>query len=131
MKLFTTIAIAIAALMFASCASTSFQSVEKLLGSPAMVQTDISIIGGLAKSHLSAETQVRIHQFAVTLQSASDLNLDALYALLPSTTGSLAGDSIISAAKSYLASAVKTYGSRNPTSLAYARAVAQGLLVQF
>jgi outer membrane murein-binding lipoprotein Lpp len=122
-------AIAVSAVFLTSCAT--FQNFQQFLGTPQAVQSEIAILGGIAKPRLSADAQAKIHQFAVALNEASDLNLDRLYALLPATTGSVNGDALISSAKAYITATVQRYGARNPTALAYAHAVANGLLVNF
>ena len=119
----------IALLGLTSCAQ--FQNLQQTLGTPPVVQADIIILGGLAKPHLSADVQSKIHWFATQLNQAADLNLDALYALLPGSTGSQNGDALISAAKAYLTSVVQKYGSRNQTTITYGHAVANGLLANF
>lgn len=129
MKKIITSITAVALLSLVSCAQ--FQNIQQTLGSPPQVQADITILGGIAKSHLSTAAQQKIHSFATQLNQAADLNLNALYALLPPTTGSQNGDALVGAAKAYLTSVVQKYGSRNPTTIAYGHAVANGLLANF
>lgn len=118
-----------ACLLFTSCAT--IKDLPKYLGSPAQVQADLTIVGGVAKSHIPADAQAKIHQFATYLNQAANLDLDALFALLPATTGSQNGDALIAAAKAYLTSVVQKYGSHNDTAIAYGHAVANGLLANY
>jgi hypothetical protein len=129
MKQLISIKIIAAMLLMSGCAE--LQNFKQTLGTPAQVQADITILGGVAKSHIPADAQSKIHWFASQLSNAADLNLDALFALLPATTGSQNGDALISAAKAYLTSFVQKYGHNNATALSYARAVAAGLLANF
>ncbi len=115
-------------LSLSGCAT--MQDVQKTLGTPQAVQADITIIGGLAASKIPADAKAKIHAFAIQLSAAADLNLDALFALIP-TTGSQNGDALISAAKAYLTVTVQKYGANNATALAYAKAIANGLLANF
>lgn len=116
------------------CASlvgcATLQNIQKILGTPAAVQTELTILGAALKSRIPADAQTRIHGFALHLQSVSNLDLTALFALIP-TTGSQNGDALIASAKAYLTATVQKYGASNPTTIAYARAVAAGLLANF
>jgi hypothetical protein len=123
------IALCAATLSFASCANLG--NIEQTLGTPAAVQVDITLLGAIAKPHVPTDAQAKIHEFATVLNGLADLNLDTLFLLLPQTTGSQNGDALISAAKAYLTSVVQKYGHNNATTLAYAHAVANGLLANF
>ncbi len=117
-----------------ACASligcASLQNIQQVLGTPAAVQSELTILGSVAKPHIPADAQAKIHTFALQLQSAANLDLTALFALIP-TTGSQNGDALISAAKAYLTATVQKYGANNGTSIAYAHAVASALLANF
>lgn len=116
-------------LLFSSCAS--FQNFQQFLGTPQAVQSELTILGGVAKPHIPANAQAKIHEFAVYLNQAADLNLDSLFALLPKTTGSQNGDALIASAKAYLTATVQKYGANNATTLAYAHAISAALLANF
>jgi len=112
-------------LLFTSCAG--FQGkVESTLGSPAQVQADVKAAGTVAFAHSSAKVKAAVHAFNVRLAAASELNLSELTALVPKT-GDANADAAIAAAVSYINSAVQKFGSHNPTTLAYVRAVNVGL----
>lgn len=111
------------------CAEYSQQI--QALEPPAAFQADITWIGGRAKQYISAENQSKIHNFAVQLQTTANLDLSALYALLPTTTGSVSGDLLLNTAKTTLQLVVIKYGSNNATTIAYAHAAALGLLANF
>lgn len=117
------------ALLFTSCETV--QNVQQWLGTPANVQAEIILLGSAAKSHISPAVQAKIHQGAIYLNQAADLDLNVFYQFLPATTGSENGDKLIAKAKEFLAEAVKKYGSHNATTLAYSHAVANGLLANF
>ena len=129
MKNLIIVKILTAALLFTGCAN--LQSLPQYLGTPNAVQADIVILGALAKGKIPADAQTKIHEFATYLNQAASLDLDALFKLLPGTTGSQNGDALISAAKAYLTSVVQRYGARNETTIAYGHAVANGLLTNF
>lgn len=116
------------------CASligcASFQNIEQTIGTPAAVQSELTILGGVAKSHIPADAQAKIHAFAVQLNAAANLDLTALFALIP-TTGSQNGDALVSATKAYLTSVVQKYGTHNATTIAYGHAIANALLANF
>jgi hypothetical protein len=124
--------------LFALCASmlgltscANLQNIQQTLGTPAAVQADLVILGAVAAPHIPDDAKVKIHAFAGYLNQAADLNLDALFALLPGSTGSQNGDALIAAAKAYLTAVVQRYGERNQTAIAYGHAVANGLLANF
>lgn len=116
------------------CASligcASLQDIQKALGSPANVQAELTILGSVAKPHIPASAYPKIHAWALQINSAAELNLEPLFALIPQT-GSQNADALIAAAKAYLTSVVQKYGARNQTSIEYARAVANALLANF
>lgn len=116
------------ALLMDGCAS--LQNIQQTLGTPEQVQADITILGALAKPHLSADVQGKIHLAAVQINSAANLDLTTLFALIPST-GSVNGDALVAAVKAYLTSFVQRWGSNNATTLSYAHAVGAGLLANF
>lgn len=123
------ITITLAAVFVTGC-GTTFQNIQEILGSPQQVQAEITILGGIAKPKISADAQVKIHNFAIQLQNAASLDLTPLFALIP-PTGSQNADALIAAAKAYLTSVVQKYGENNQTALSYAKAVAAGLLANF
>lgn len=112
------------------CSCATMQDIQKSLGTPTAVQADITLLGSIAKSHIPTASQAKIHAFATQLQSAANLDLTALFAMIP-TTGSANGDALIGAAKAYLTSVVQKYGNNNPTAISYMHAVANGLLANF
>ena len=118
----------LAACLIMGC--TNLAELQKTLGTPAQVQADLTIIGAIAKPKISSEAQARIHQFANYLSKAAALDTTELVAMIPKT-GSINGDALISAAVAYLNSTIAKYGANNQTSLAYAHAVANGLLANF
>jgi len=130
-KRFGILALCTSLFAFTGCANLNWRNIRETLGTPQAVQADLMILGGLARSHVPDNAKAKIHAFAVYLNQAADLNLDAIFNLLPATTGSQNGDALISAAKGYLTSVVQRYGARNPTAIAYGHAVANGLLANF
>jgi hypothetical protein len=120
------IAVIAAGLLITSCANV--QDFLKVLGSPAQVQWDVQTLGSIAKPRItSAKALADIHEFAVDLLAASDLDASKLVALIPHT-GNAAADALIASAVSYINSVIAKVGSHNPTTLAYAKAVANGLI---
>jgi hypothetical protein len=128
MKKLQTIIAVIMCASFVGC--ETLQSIQATLGSPQQVQAEITILGGLAKPKISSEAQKRIGQFAGYLLQASELNTTELVAMIPKT-GSQNGDALIGAAVAYLNSTLAKYGAKNQTTLAYMKAVANGLLANF
>lgn len=124
-----TILIAIACLSLTSCAT--IRNIPQTVGPPSQVQEDVTYLGRRAKQYISAENQVKIHNFATQLNTTANLDLSVLYALLPQTTGSITGDILLASAKTTLSLIVSIYGANNPTTLAYAHAIANGLLANF
>jgi hypothetical protein len=130
MKKLQTIIAVITCVFFTGCAT--FQAnVETFLGSPSQVQADVTYAGARVKQYVSAGNQAKIHNFATQLSTTANLDLSALFALLPTTTGSWTADLVIANAKAVLTLVVNKWGSNNPTTLAYAHAVANGLLANF
>ena len=84
----------------------------------------------MAKPRIPATAQTQIHQFATQLAALADLNTANLVALIPKT-GSVTADALIASAVGFLNTALARWGEHNPTTLAYAHAVANGLLVNF
>ena len=119
---------ALVALITAGCAS--LQDVQKALGSPSQVQAELTILGAVAKTHIPSTAYPKIHTWALQINSAADLNLEPLFALIPQT-GSQNADALIAAAKAYLTAIVNKYGARNQTSIEYAHAVGNALLANF
>jgi hypothetical protein len=131
MKNIKTLAVAtITAILFTSCASFQHYA-ELILVSPQQTQLDITAIAARAKPYIPAESQAKIHNFAIQLSTTSNLDLTALYALLPASTGSVTGDLLVANAKAVVSLIVQRWGSNNATTLAYAKAVANGLLANF
>jgi hypothetical protein len=120
------IAIAVAGILVASCANV--QDFLKVLGTPAVVQWDVQTLGQIAKPRITSDkAKAAIHEFAVNLLAASDLDTSKLVAMIPHT-GNAEADALIAAAVSYINSVIAKVGSHNPTTLAYAKAVANGLI---
>jgi hypothetical protein len=118
--------VALSALLITSCATT--QDFYNTIGPPAQVQSEIRILGALALPRITSDNvKAQIHKFAEDMIQVADLNPAQLVALIPHT-GNAAADALIAAAVSYVQSVVNKVGSRNPTALAYARAVGNGLL---
>lgn len=115
--------------LLSGCANFSQQ--VQTLEPPAKFQTDITWLGSRAKEYVSADNQAKIHNFAVQLQTTANLDLSALFALLPPTTGSIAGDLLLNSLKTTLQLVVNYYGAKNPTTLMYAHSGATGLLTNF
>jgi hypothetical protein len=125
---FTPLITSLVACLIMGCANIA--DITKTLGSPQQVQTDVTILGTIAKPKISSEAQARIHQFASYLNSAASLDTTELTAMIPKT-GSANADALISAAVAYLNATLAKYGSNNPTTIAYMHAVANGLLANF
>lgn len=117
------------ALFLNSCAS--LQNIQQILGTPQSVQAEITLIGGVVKTHVSPAIQIKIHQAATYLVQAANLDLSTLFNLLPATTGSWNGDLLITKVKETVTAIVNRYGSQNPTTIAYAKAIGNGLLANF
>jgi hypothetical protein len=132
MKNMTTIklaAMALAALLITSCAST--QDFLKALGPPSQVQYEITQIGALAKPRITDQKVLDgIHKFGVDLQQAGNLDTSQLVALIPHT-GNPSADALIAAAVSFVNSAIAKFGAHNQTTLAYIQAAANGVLANF
>jgi hypothetical protein len=112
-------------LLFASCAG--FQGkVESTLGSPAQVQADVKNTATVAYAHSSPQVRAAVHSFNLRLAAAGDLDTAELRAMVP-RTGNANADAAIAAAVSYLDSAIQKFGSNNPTTIAYVKAVNVGL----
>ena len=108
----------------------NLQDIQKTLGAPSQVQAELTILGAVAKAHIPASAYPKIHAWALQINSAADLNLEPLFALIPQT-GSQNADALIAAAKAYLTATVQKYGARNQTSIEYAHAVGNALLANF
>jgi hypothetical protein len=120
------LALAAAALLFTSCANTA--EFLKVLGTPAAVQWDITTLGSIAKPRITSDQAKKaIHNFAVDLLQASNLDTSQLVALIPHT-GNAPADALIAAAVSYLNSVIAKLGSHNPLTLAYFKAIGNGLI---
>lgn len=119
----------ITASLFIGCAST--QQFLQVLGTPAQVQADVTVLGAVAKPRITdPNVLATIHKFAVDLQQAGNLDPSQLIALIPHT-GNVEADALIAAAVSFVNSAIQKWGSNNGTTLAYIKAVSGGLLATF
>lgn len=116
--------------MLAGCSTINWQQVEQTLGTPQQVQIDVSVLAALAKPKIPADAQAQIHQWANQLGALVDLNTQQLVALIPKT-GSATADALIASASGFLNIALARWGEHNATTLAYAHAVANGLLINF
>ncbi len=115
-------------IMFNGCAN--WQQVQQTLGSPQQVQIDVTLLGSVAKSRIPANAQAQIHTFATQLSALADLNTAQLVALIPKTGNAIA-DALIASSSGFLNMALVKWGEHNATTLAYAHAVANGLLANF
>lgn len=117
-----------AALFFSGCAQ--WQNIQQTLGTPAQVQADVAILGGVAKPHIPAGDQAKIHLFATQLNAAASLDVSQLVALIPHVSDPNAA-ALIAAGVAYVNAALAKWGGNNGTTLAYGHAVANGLLADF
>ena len=124
----TKIAVLTLALFLFGCAN--WQQWQQTLGTPAQVQADVSVLAALTKPHIPANAQAQIHKWATQLASLADLNAAQLVALIPKT-GNATADAMIASSTAFLNMALAKFGEHNPTTLAYAHAVANGLLSNF
>jgi len=115
-------------LLVSGCAQ--FQGIIQTLGTPTQVQADVAILGALAKPHIPASDQTKIHLFATQLNAASSLDATQLLALIPQLNNPQ-GQALIAAVSAYINSALAKWGSNNAQTLAYGHAVANGLLSNF
>jgi hypothetical protein len=127
-KLFTPfVALVVAtSLILAGCAGT--QNVQTTLGPPAQVQQEVTALGSVAKAHIaSSSVKAQVHQFATYLLQASSLDFTTVHSLVPKT-GNMNADALIAAGLAYLEAAAGKWGAHNATTLAYAKAVGNGLI---
>jgi len=115
---------------FTSCANFG-QNAQQVLGPLSQVQADITYLGGRAKQYISADNQAKLHNFAVQLNTTANADLSAVYALLPSSTGSVTGDLLVNTLKMTLQLIVTNWSHNNQTLLSYFHAVGNGLLANF
>ena len=94
------------------CSCATFQQIT-----PAQVQTDVTTLGELAKPYVSAKVGADLHNFAVQLQTTT--NIAQLISLLPKTGIKKVDDFIAQ---------VATYAKLGKP---YSDAVANGLLANF
>lgn len=120
---------AIATSLMIGCANTD--SFLKAIGTPESIQYDLTVLGAIAKPHITdPNVLAQIHKFATDLQQVGNLDASQLVALIPHT-GNPEAEALISAAVGYLNSVIAKFGSHNPTTLAYIKAVANGVLVNY
>jgi hypothetical protein len=120
------IVLILAAVLVTSCANKDL--FLKALGSPEVVQWDITTLGSIAKPRITSDkAKAAIHKFATDLVAASDLDSSQLEALIPHT-GDAAADELIASAVKYLKAVVAKVGSHNQTTRTYLKAVGNGIL---
>ena len=116
--------------LLCGCASVNWQNVQQTLGTPADVQTYVTVIGALAKPKIPSNAQTSIHTYATALSGLASLNSAQLIALIPKT-GSPTADALIASSTVFINIALTHWGENNSNALAYAKAVANGLLANF
>jgi len=118
------------ALFLQGCAN--FQSnVELVLGSPDQFGTRLEFVVEQIKPYLSTEAKGRLHQAGTWLVNDATGDLNALFALLPASTGSWTGDLAVANIKATLTVVVAKYGAHNATTFAYFKAAGNVLLTNF
>lgn len=113
-------------LLFSGCATQ--QEFLNTLGTPAAVQSEITVLGALVKPRITSEpVKAAIHKFASDLRDAGNLDTAQLRALIP-RTGNPSGDALIAAGAAFIDSAIAKVGARNQLTISYIKAVSAGLL---
>jgi len=120
----------VACLIMMGCAN--FQAnVTTVLGSPEQFGTRLEFVVEQVKPYLSTEAKGRLHQSGTWLVQDATGDLNALFALLPATTGSWTGDLAVANIKATLTIVVGKYGAHNATTFAYFKSAGNVLLKNF
>lgn len=115
-------------LVLAGCAGTSSKNVQTAIGSPDQVQLDVKALGSVAYGHItSSSVKSAVHQFATRLMAVTEADFSSFVGYIPKT-GNMNADALIAAGVAYVQAAAGKFGQHNPTTIAYARAVGNGLL---